>query len=473
MRMIDKKLIQNLSVEEKRAVVELLRKKDMIRRESSLESFVPNPGAQTDFLKSKARIRAMFGGNSLGKTSSMVIELLYHHTGMHPHRDVSNTHHTWLVIPTARKAEDYWIEIQKWCPPSMLPKSDRMGTSDIKRFRFKNGSICTIFSHDQDLAVFESTNISGAFFDEPPPRNIYVAVYRGLRANPDWFICIAATPLSDPWMYEQIYIPGSTGANKDIEIFEGSTYENKHIPTSWIESFRNSLTEDEIKTRIYGKFGMLQGRVFSQFKLEDHVIPEQIWPADWPVYLAVDPHPKKPHALLAIGVTPDDNYVAIDEHFETGEISELAETIKKWEKKYLVDSTIIDNSGSSLDWTRQSAVQILADNGILVTPVRRSDKDVSGGINRIKQLLKGTKDRQGNWTPQLKVMANCKGLIREFSLYTWAVPKNPERGDAEKVVKTNDELLDCLRYIVNRTPQYQNELEFSSYIDNKNPYKLK
>ena len=467
---MNNKLLQGLSIEEKRAVVELLKKKERVQQENKLDSFVPNPGAQEKFLKSLARIRAMFAGNGTGKTTAMVIEMLWHHLGIHPYRDVTNTHHTWLVIPSAAKAEDYWNEIKLWCPISLLPKTDKMGTSDIRRFRWKNGTLTTIYSHEQDTEKFEGSNISGVFYDEPPKRAQWVAIYRGLRSNPDYFICVAATPLSAAWMYETLYLPGMSGEDPDIEIFEGATYENKHISLEWIEAFRATLTEEEIQTRIYGKFGILLGRVYRTFNPELHVIPAQPWPSDWPVYVAVDPHSKKAHAALAVGITPDDNYVIIDEIEERYEIADLAEKLKVWQKKYRVQSLIIDNSGVALDWTRSSAVQILADNDIYVTPIRRSDKDVDGGINRIKQLLKGRKNKEGVWIPRLKALDCCRRVIKEFELYTWANPKNVEKtGDSEKVVKTHDEYLDCLRYIVNRTPQFQSDLEIHSYLSNKTP----
>lgn len=466
--------LSKLNIDEKRNLVKLLKKKDLIKQEKKLDKLEFSGEAQERFLKSPAVIRALFGGNGSSKTSSMVIDMVWQHTDTHPYRETVNTHHTWLIIPSASKAEDYWSEIKKFCPPSLLPQPDRMGTSDIRRFRWKNGKITTIYTHEQDSAKFEGTNISGAYFDEPPKRSQWVATYRGLRASSDYFICIAATPISEPWMYSEIYEKWMLKQDPRIEVIQGSTYDNKFISQEWVKDFESRLTEDEKRVRIYGEFAVLQGRIFKQFNPKTHVIPTQEWPADWPVYIGIDPHSKKPSVALAVGVTPDNNYVIIDEAEAAGPISDLAEILSTWNKKYHVVSTIIDNSGAALDWTRSSAVQILADHGIYCTPVRRADKDVAGGINRIQQLLKGNliqKPTGAEWVPQLKTMAHCRATINEFMLYSWKTPKNPEQtGDSEQPNKTHDERIDCLRYIVNRTPQFQTDLEIDSYLLHKNPY---
>ena len=457
--------LSKLTKEDKKHIVTLLRKRQRAEEEQKLDRLEFSGEPQERFLKSPARIRALFGGNSVGKTASMVLDMLYTHNDLHLYRDTTDIQHTWLIIPSASKAEDYWQEIKKFCPPSLLPQPDRMGTSDIRRFRWRGGKITTIYTHEQDSSKFEGTNIAGAYFDECPKRSQWIATYRGLRASKDYFICIAATPISEPWMYQEIFEPWLLKTDPRIEVIQGSTYENKFISQEWVADFESRLTEDEKRVRIYGEFAVLQGRVFKQFNADTHVIPHQEFPPDWPVFVGIDPHSKKPNVALAVGVTPEDNYVIVDEAEAAGPIGELADTLHTWNKKYNVVSTIIDSSGAALDWSRNSAVQILAANGISCTPVRRADKDVDSGINRIQQLLKGQKDSAGQWQPRLKCMNNCRQTINEFMLYSWKTPKNPESmGDAEQPKKVHDERIDILRYIVNRTPEFQHDLQISSYV---------
>jgi hypothetical protein len=457
-----KAYIDALPAAKKARMVELFRKKKLAEKEHKLEGFVPNPGVQANFLSSPAKIRAMFAGNAVGKTTAIIIELLWQHLGLHPIRDTSNTHHTWMLVPSFEKAEDYWNEIVKWCPPSQLPDTDKMGTSHIRRFRWKNGSITTIFSFDQDPSKLEGTNISGLFIDEPPPRSLWVAAYRGLRANPNYFIAIAATPISEAWLYQEIYLPWSLGQDKNIEVFTGSSYENPHIPKEWLDDFSSRLSAEERRSRIHGEFSMLQGRVFGAFSRSIHVISStQEWPAEWPVWVCIDPHVRKPHAALYMGRTPDNNMVILDELKITGTIKDLAAALIAKNKAYNVQAIYIDTKGVEADWSRSSAIEILSANGIYCSSVGKQAKDVMSGINKIKALLVGAYDpNTGELIPQLKVMENCVNTITEFEMYAWAESRHPEKsGIAEKPRKTFDDYMDCLRYLIAKNLSGSVELE--------------
>ena len=446
--------LKTISREEKIELLKALKLKELKQKENVLETFKPFPG-QEKFLKSQARVRAVFCGNSWGKTTVATIELLWQHLNLHPHRDTTNTRHTWLIIPSLLKAEDYWTEIKKWCPPSKLPKTSKLGGSTIRRLDWPNGSITTIYSHDMADEKFESTNLSGIICDEPPPRKIWIAAYRGLRANPDYWAIMAGTPISEPWVYTDLYIPAITKADKTIEVFQGSSYENPHVTREFLKDFESKLTEDERSTRLYGEFASLQGRVYKEFDRKVHVLELQEWPEDWPVYMAIDPHSRKKSTAIWVGVTKDEELIIINE--TAGEdIEDLALRIKDIESsfKYRVVSRIIDNSGSAKDWTGQSAIDILSKHGIRVSAVRQEDKAVHDGIIAVKRLFK---DRR------LFMFENCLGCVSDFSLYGWAENQNEEKqGTSEKVRKTHDDYVDLVRYIAMRKPCHRPSLAITN-----------
>lgn len=445
--------LATLPAAKRKKILELIRKKQLAEKENKLASFQPNPGAQASFFQSTARIRGLFGGNALGKTTALIIELLWQHLRVHPIRDCTKTEHTWLIVPSHEKAEDYWTKIKEWCPPSQLPEIDKMGTSHIRRFRWKNGTMTTIFSHEQESNKLEGTNISGLFLDEPCPRAQYVAAFRGLRENPDYFVVIAATPISEPWLYEEIYQPWEKGTDPNIAIFTGNSYENKHIPRQWIDDFAARLTDEEKEVRIRGKFASLQGRVFTPFNRDTHLISsENQWPAGWPVWICIDPHSRKDHTAIYLGMTPDKNYVVIDELKIGGTIKDLAWAIHEKNKKYpgSINGIFIDTKGKEKDWTRNSAVTILQENGIRAVSVGTRVKDIFGGINLIKNLLVGEFSRDEQCiVPRLKIMEHCVNLIHELEMYSWVNSKNPEKtGISERPKKTHDDFIDPLRYLV-------------------------
>lgn len=406
----------------------------------------------------------MFSGNGFGKTTALAIDLIYTHTRKHPYRDVNRVNHSWLIVPGLDKAEDYWSELKKWCPPSLLPKPNKLGTSNIRRFEWANGSITTLYSHDQDSSKLEGSNIDALFCDEPPPRSLWIAAFRGLRNNPDYFVVLAGTPVSEPWLYQEIYAPGMNKKDSNICVVQGSTYDNPHLSKDFIKDFESRLTEEEKKVRLYGEFAHLQGRVFKEFTRQTHVFSFQKWPEEWPVWCAIDPHPRKAHTVLYLGVTDDETLVVINELSIEGDIETLAEAMKKLEKEngYRIVSRRIDNSGSGTDWNRDSFIDQLTRHGIRTNPMRKSEKDVASSIQKIKLLLKKN---------QLRFLENCPLTISDMELYAWQDYRHPESaGVMEKPRKIHDDFIDPLRYIIVSNPVHSPTLQYISTLGSKTPY---
>lgn len=455
--------LKGLSLEQKQELLKGLKQKELIKQEGVLDTFVPHKGQQA-FLEATQRIRCMFSGNGFGKTTALTVDLVYTHLERHPHRNTSDVRHSWFLITGFDKVEDYWNEIKRWCPPSKLPTPNKMGTSSIKRLEWTNGSVTTFYSHDQDSGKLEGTNIDALYCDEPPPRDLWVASYRGLRNNPNYFIVIAGTPIAEPWLYTEIYQPWALKKDKNIFIIQGATHENPYLSKDWIEDFKSRLTDDEIRTRLYGEFSHLQGRVFKEFIRQSHVYDFQQWPSEWPVYMAVDPHPRKPHTALWLGVTADDIKVVINELSVEGDVETFANAIKNLEKEngYKIVSRRIDNSGSGTDWNRDSFVAQLSKYGIRVSPMRKAEKDVASSIQKIKLLLKNR---------ELRFIENCVLTISDMELYAWQDYRNPAAaGVNEKPRKIHDDMIDPLRYIIVSNPVHSPSLEVLSTLSDRNPY---
>lgn len=469
-----KKIISGLDRTAKEELVKLLKEKKVKKKENLLETFFdrrskPRPNAVQDkFFRSQATVRALVGGNGVGKTTSLIIELLLAHTRQHPYRDVSSIDKTWFICPNYHKINDYLDEVKKWCPPSKLPTVDRLGTPHPRRWIWPNGTTTTFFSADQDSMAFEGTNIDALFCDEPFPRSLYIAAYRGLRNNPKHFVVFAFTAVDEPWLYQDIYVPGMETKNKKIQIFQGHTYDNiENIDKEWLAEFEASLTEEERKVRIEGSFAVLQGRVFKEFDRRTHVIPYQKWPKDWPVWVRIDCHTRKPSTALWLGVTKDEELVVINEA-EAPSLDELGDLVLDINAKneYRVINIKMDNSGLSAGWSRdkRTAFDILREKGITVTPVKPKEKDVDDSILRIKRLLKPEELPNGEKRPKLAFMENCTGTIQQMELYGWKEGRHEEKtGKSEKVMKVNDDYIDPLRYGVMSRPCFHPSLGPISY----------
>jgi len=461
--------LSKLSRTEREELFRLLQEKALLQKEKVLETFKPHAG-QRAFLESPARIRAMFSGNGFGKTTALTIDLIWTHTRTHPYRDTTSVSSSWLIVPGLDKAEDYVTELRRWCPPSFMPKLNKMGTSNVRRFEWPNGSTTTIYSHDQESTKLEGSNLHALFLDEPCPRSLWIAAFRGLRANKDYFVVLAGTPISEPWLYEELWIPFFVKKDPNICIVTGTTYENPHLSPDFVKDFESRLTPEERKVRIYGEFAMLQGRVFKDFSRPRHVFKQQGWPEEWNVWVALDPHPRKDHCVLYGGVTPEDEIVIFDELKISGTVNDLAEAMRKLEKDkhYRVVCRRIDNSGSAGDWNRNSMVaqldQWTRENGynVRVSPMRKSEKDVDASLNKIKLLLQ--KD-------QLRILDNCVNLVSDMELYSWQNFRHPEAaGVNEKPKKIHDDFIDCLRYLIMSNPIHSPTLSVISTLSDRNPY---
>jgi len=458
--------LDHLSAQEKLEVLKLLKQKELLQREKALDEVKLNV-PQTDFHQSKARIRLFAGGNGSGKTFALIHELVRTHLQRHQFRDTSNHMRTWLMTPDLKKAEDYLDIIKKICPPSQLPQTDKLGTPNLRRLTWPNGSTTTIYSFEQDSMAAEGTNFDALFWDEPGPRQMYIAAYRGLRSNPDHFVCMALTGVDEAWIYQDIYLPGINRTNLNIHVTIASTYDNKeNLSEAWIVQFKSTLTEDEQKVRIHGGFAVMTGRVFKEFDRRTHVVKQKPWPVDWPVWCCIDPHTRKQSVALWAGVTKDDELVVLDEA-EADNIEELGIMINQIEKghKWNVVSRAIDNSGNSSDWAGNTAVDILREKcGLRFSAVTQEEKSVDESIYRIKQLLRKEKLLNGKEEPRLFFMENCTATITEMEMYGWKNDRNPEKtGTSEKIKKVNDDHIDPLRYIVMKRPVHSFSYDTISY----------
>lgn len=454
-----------MSRENKEELLRRLRLLELQKKEKVLVGFQPTV-MQDKFFRSSKPIRLITAGNGSGKSLSLLIELLWTHLKIHPYRDCSSINHSWMIVPGYDKVEDYCLELKRWCPPSQMPDFDKMGTSAIRRLRWKNGDLTTFYSIDSDPNRFEGTNYQKLFLDETCPRGIYIAALRGLRNSPQWSVVWAMTPIAEPWIYEDLYLPAVSGISDDIEVFEGSSYDNPHLSREFLKAFEAQLSEDERATRIEGKFAVLQGRVFKEFDRKKHVLSLQDWPLDWPVYESFDVHTRKPNTAIWVGLTKDDELVVLDEIAVEG-IPEFSRAVVERRGRKRIVSSIADNSALSADWSQRSAIDLMiseSKGAVRPAAVRQQDKDVSNGINKMKRLLKGEADSLGQVRPRLFVMENCRNMIKEFEMYVWDDHRVPEKaGVKEKPRKIYDDFLDPLRYIINRDPRFDVSFSPVSY----------
>lgn len=408
---------------------------------------------QLEFHKSQKRNRWVFGGNRTGKTECGAVESIWMALGNHPYRKNKKNVEGWVVsLSTRVQKEVAQAKILKYLPKSrivdiimsqgkkdapengiiecIIVKSDLGGTS---RIWFK--------SCEEGREKFQGSSLDFVWFDEEPPEEIYrECKMRVFDRSGDIFGTM--TPLKGlTFIYSEIYL----NEKNDSEVFYIfiSWEDNPFLSKNEIDRLTSALPADEIETRKYGRFMLLDsGLIYPEFDPSVNIVEPFDVPPEWQSGISIDPGLSNPLSCHFYARDYDGNVFVIAEHFEENKTIEYhAEKIKeianklKW--KTLSNGMIeafIDSAAKQRTLSSQkNVVDLFYENGIIVNP--NVNKDVLSGISKVKSYLKNISGKS-----RLFIFSCCKNLIREFKTYRWSGSDSP--------VKKDDHALDELRYYI-------------------------
>ena len=423
------------------------------------------------FHNSKAHIRAVLGGNRSGKTTCGAVEFLWHITRQYPDWYPDEMKYT-RAVKGRIFCEDFSKSgarvivpaLEDWLDLELIKSKKKNPMGFPIYWEMKNGSTFEILTYEQKTQQYEGWKGDIAWFDEPPPRDKYVASTRGLvdSGGRCW---LTLTPLSQPWIHDEI-VAGADGVDtfsigmdiRDNLIRVEDGVEHGHLSEASIKLFEKKLKPEEREARIHGKFLHLTGLVFKQFDPNMHVIKDMEIPAHWTRYMAIDPHPRTPTAVLWMAVDEQENFFVYDEMF-------LAD----------MDAKEIANAIKAQEGTEPAKLRY-------IDPAMDKDHALAGGFNIRKELMrygiytiranneweygKDALDRAitpkwnpflGQEAPQLRIIgSDCPRLIWEITHYVWET--NPildaDKQKRQKPTKKDDHMMDCLRYILAANPRF-------------------
>lgn len=469
---LDKKSLEFLV-----ALAELTANERKAYSEDKLSTYKPHAG-QLEFHKAEHLIRLLITGNRFGKSTASVIEALWLANGLHPFKKLRTPNKGRIY------GESYTIlnlsiipKILEWCPQKLLASNkpfQKNPDGNIIGVNFACGSILTFGTYDQQAKKSESTDWDYIGFDEPPAEDIWKANFRGLIDRGGW-IWISATPLSEPWVFDNLWVPGITGKKKYVKCITGSSYDNPYSNKEVLGIYFDELTDDEKEIRIHGKFIKLKGLVIDTYQPALSDIDPFLLDSSYTIYEGIDPHPGKPNAVLWKAVNKQGRrYVVRELKFDNG-IYKLGKEISRIRKELcahgaLLYESICDTSLNQKDLgyrinQRDELIRSLKEEGETVFPQNAQKKDwLYPGIQKLKDLYRPVKQileiSDGFKVTELRevvqpmqfVFNNCTAYKYEMSHYQW--PK----GDMTDVVKPKaiwNDLLDCDRYIESLAPGYQ------------------
>ncbi len=343
--------------------------------------------------------------------------------------------------------------LEEWLDQSLIKRKIRNPLGVPIKWELKNGSVFDILTYEQTTESFEGWKGHVAWFDEPPPRDKYIATLRGLvdYKGRAW---LTLTPLTQPWIYDDLYTKADA---KRIFVVTTDIRDNPHLPPEAIKEFESSLTEEEKEARLHGRFMHLTGLVYKEFNPDIHICEPPVIKSSWTRYFAIDPHERTPTACLWLAVDNHDNHWVYDELWlKDMDIEQIAHAIHAQEGENKARIKLIDPHND-----KENAVaggfnirKELMKYGVFC---ERANSDPTLGKARIRQALKPRySPLLKTEVPQLRISRECRQTIYEFQHYIWDEYRRnrDEFNLKEQVKKKSDHFMDCLRYIYNHNPRY-------------------
>ncbi len=408
---------------------------------------------QIAFHKCKKKNRWVFGGNRSGKTECGAVEVIYMARGIHPYRKNKPNVSGWVVSLSSQVQRDVaQKKILSYLNPSWIQDivmsegrrdSPENGVIDLLIIKNVFGGLSTIGfkSCDQGREKFQGSSLDFVWFDEEPPKDIYdECKMRVLDKCGDIFGTM--TPLKGmTFVYDEIYMNKYKSKEVWYEFMEWA--DNPFLDKKEVKKLNESLSQDVLEARRFGRFSVASGVVYKEFDESVHVIKPFKIPYEWQAGISIDPGLHNPLACLFFAVDYDNNVYVVAEHYEAErELSYHADKIKKIAEhlQWKTDSkgrlnALIDSAANQRTLSGVKSVsELFYEQGINVNS--NVNKDLFSGIARVQEYFK---------SKRLFIFASCSNLIRELKGYYWK--------DSDTPFKKDDHALDALRYFIMSRPE--------------------
>lgn len=451
---MNKKKLDKLSREDKLKLIDVIEEKKR-RLKLKKDIYHPNDG-QMLVHKSKAALRCVFSGNGAGKSALAVNEVVWAALGWNPVQEEFTPVPSRIIVLLDHpdKVQDVWLpELRKWT--EIAPEQLRQrGRNYVSQITFPNGSEILFMFHQQEALIFESIELDMMVADEPPPRQIYVALRRGGRkAKRKAKYLIIGTPIAAAWLRTDIYDRWAKGELEDTECFRfGTKVNERNLSKDYIKEFGAVLSEKEKRIRLEGEFFDLEGLALAHlFDQTIHVMPPiQPWPTYNSVVVAIDPHPSKPHVAIMLG-TDEDGYLYYIKEIRVKAVArDFAHQLKAWYQGYRVVDITCDSLGSSEGTGGEgfkSFIQILNEEGVRCRATTWDEKNDADFIARIQDILKIPEEDNnfGQRLPRFRIFAGNIGIITDIPNVSWVKYKNLDEYK-QKLDISHKDFLACLKY---------------------------
>jgi len=401
--------------------------------------------AVRDLLESGKTTMLLLGGNRSGKSSGAAQVAVAHALGR-SHPDVvawcerngippslipDGPGEVWAVALDNGDSLEYMRpKIERYLPPGSKWRN-RFGQGPAS-VEIPGGGRIGCKSVDEGRDGFQGTAKRLIWCDEEPGDKAVVGECMMRLVDERGRLFVSMTPLSGmSWVYDKWV----ADAEADAALRSIHGLDNPHVPAEFLQRILAGYGPHERAARERGEFVVLEGRVYSDWNREIHVVPAFDPPAEWVRSLSIDPGTRAPCAMVLCALDPADDvlHVIAEVYHRERTYSQHAATIRELTKGDPSIDIVCDPED------RGFRMALAGEHDIATIPARKS---VRAGISAVADRLR----LDANGKPHLLVHASCRQLIREIEGYVWA-PTVGKSDSKDAPLKRDDHLCDAIRYL--------------------------
>lgn len=313
----------------------------------------------------------------------------------------------------------------------LYPRELAKYNSSKHTWNFENGSIVDFgyIDNEKDVYQYQSAEYDVIRFDELTHFTEYMYIYmisrcRGANKYPKG-LKSSTNPggIGHGWVKERFIDIGAPNKLHDCQLTE----ENKTVSTrifipSLLQDNKfllendpeyiirlDNLPKNERDALKYGDWDIFDGKFFTEFKRDIHVIEPFKIPDDWYRYFVMD-YGLDMLAGYWIAVDYNNNAYVYREVYKSNLlVSQARDLIKSMTDEEIYMYLAPPDMWNRHKETGKSTADIFAEGGI---ELYKTNNDRIQGWLQMKEWLKVYKDEQGQDTARLKIFNTCKNLIR-------------------------------------------------------------
>lgn len=330
------------------------------------------------------------------------------------------------------------------------------------KLHYANGSMIQFKSGEEDLDTYGGADLDAVYQDERLDIKRFQENKMRLIDRKGFYVAAMTPERGITWERDHILNPPD---GVKIQWWRFTMKGNPYLPKDAILQAEASLRDPLLRaTKIEGEWCALGGLVIPQYDPNRHIIPDKDIPPTWYRVFAIDPHHKKPSAMVWAALTPEGDwwvYRCAKEMLTVPELKSFIRAQSAGEKiKLFIGDEAMGGDGLNI-YGQESVLKQLAsgEDRIPVIPTNQSsDKTYEAGVFKLRELFSVDPI---NRTSGIYIFASCCWPVKyingqPYGSLDWELQRLEYRQDQkadeetfrERVKTVDDDLFSCLRYIV-------------------------